>query len=714
MRDSLKRRAGRRSTATPARTPQVLARRRAHRRRLLIGGVATVAALSLVGDGVALAVNGSTGSGYRTATAELGTLEQTIDATGTVASASRYDRAFSVAGTVGAVDVAVGDTVTAGQVLATLDTASLEDAVEEAEQAVADAQQQLEDDIDSQTSGSSTTSSTTGTGSTGSGSTGTESPSGSTSGSSGGSGSTDGSDGGGSGGTTGAGGGTTEGGQTVVAPAVTQAVAAVKAAQQALLAQYQTAQAALAEASSATTAAQEVCQAVLDDGSDDGGDGDAGDGSGGGSTAEPGAEPTEDAADGTTEETTDGAADDAGTTDATGVAATSGAVITGATLSTGTATDDLASCQDAITTVLAAQTTVDDAQTSLMTLVTDLDTAVAAAQDAMKSAAGSGGAGSGGGTTGGSSDTGGSTGTGGTTESGAAGGGATGSLPTGSSDGTGSTSSSTGSSASGMSGSGGSTVATAADLLADQAAIDQAEAELAIAQSRVDLVDLTSPIAGTVAAVSIAAGDEVEASSTSALITVIGDDGYTVSTTVPLSQVDLVEVGQEAALSVRTSDEALTGTVSAVGILNASTTSSDPTYTVDIAVDPEDVALYNGSSAQVSIAVAASDETLTVPSSAVHLDGSTATVQVLSGGTVESVEVARGAVGPELTEIASGLTEGDEVVLADLSQSLVSDDSGSSSGLSGLGGTTDDVSSGQGQASFPGGGGFGGGQLPAG
>lgn len=213
---------------------------------------------------------------------------------------------------------------------------------------------------------------------------------------------------------------------------------------------------------------------------------------------------------------------------------------------------------------------------------------------------------------------------------------------------------------------------------------------------------------------SIAAGDEVEASSTSAVITVIGDDGYTVSTTVPLSQVDLVEVGQEAALSVRTSDEDLTGTVTGIGILNASTTSSDPTYTVDIAVDPEDVTLYNGSSAQVSIAVAASEQTLTVPSSAVHLDGSTATVQVLSGGTVESVEVERGAVGAELTEIVSGLSEGDQVVLADLSQSLVSDDSESGGGLSGLGGSTDDSSSGQGQMSFPGGGGFGGGQLPAG
>ncbi|MET0191476.1 MAG: biotin/lipoyl-binding protein, partial [Pseudonocardia sediminis] len=165
MRDSLRR--GRRSPVDAS--GKVLARRRLRRRRLVVGGVGTALVLGLAGGGVALAVGGSSGSGYRTATAEPGTVAQTIDTTGTVASASRSDRSFSVAGTVATVDVAVGDTVTAGQVLATLDTASLQDAVDQAEQAVADAQQRLEDDIDSQTASTSTSSSgSSGTG-TGSG-----------------------------------------------------------------------------------------------------------------------------------------------------------------------------------------------------------------------------------------------------------------------------------------------------------------------------------------------------------------------------------------------------------------------------------------------------------------------------------------------------------------------------------------------------------------
>jgi multidrug efflux pump subunit AcrA (membrane-fusion protein) len=259
----------------------------------------------------------------------------------------------------------------------------------------------------------------------------------------------------------------------------------------------------------------------------------------------------------------------------------------------------------------------------------------------------------------------------------------------------------------------GSTVATAADLLADQAAIDQAEADLALAQSRLDLVDLTTPIAGTVAAVSIAAGDAVSASSTSAVITVIGDDGYLVSTSVSLSQVDLVEVGQEATVDLTSVDQQVTGTVTSIGILSTSST-SDPAYTVELALDAGDLTLFNGSSAQVSIAVASSGETLTVPTSAVHVDGTTATVQVLRDGSPVDVEVERGAVGTELTEITSGLSEGDVVVLADLSQQLSSGDEETSSGLTGLGGSSDSEDQQQSfpQGGMPGGGSFGGGSFP--
>ncbi|MEK8225922.1 biotin/lipoyl-binding protein [Oerskovia sp. M15] len=98
---------------------------------------------------------------YRTASATTGEVTQTVAAAGSVASAARADAAFSVAGTVATVEVGVGDSVSAGEVLATLDLTELEDAVESAQETLARAEQTLEDDLASQTSTGSSTATVT-------------------------------------------------------------------------------------------------------------------------------------------------------------------------------------------------------------------------------------------------------------------------------------------------------------------------------------------------------------------------------------------------------------------------------------------------------------------------------------------------------------------------------------------------------------------------
>ncbi len=68
-----------------------------------------------------------------------GTMVQTVSATGTIAAATTDDLSFTSSGTVTAVNVAAGDEVTAGQVLATIDSAELAAAVTQAEASVAEA-----------------------------------------------------------------------------------------------------------------------------------------------------------------------------------------------------------------------------------------------------------------------------------------------------------------------------------------------------------------------------------------------------------------------------------------------------------------------------------------------------------------------------------------------------------------------------------------------
>ncbi len=81
------------------------------------------------------------------ATATRGSMSETVSAEGTVAAADTDDLSFTSSGTVTAVNVKAGDTVTTGQVLATIDSAELAVGGRRPRRpTVADAQAKLSDD----------------------------------------------------------------------------------------------------------------------------------------------------------------------------------------------------------------------------------------------------------------------------------------------------------------------------------------------------------------------------------------------------------------------------------------------------------------------------------------------------------------------------------------------------------------------------------------
>jgi macrolide-specific efflux system membrane fusion protein len=90
--------------------------------------------------------NTSTTSTSQLVAATSGTMSQTVTATGTIAAADTDDLSFSSSGKVTAVNVAAGDKVKAGQVLATIDSSQLQASVSTAESTLAQAQAQLSDD----------------------------------------------------------------------------------------------------------------------------------------------------------------------------------------------------------------------------------------------------------------------------------------------------------------------------------------------------------------------------------------------------------------------------------------------------------------------------------------------------------------------------------------------------------------------------------------
>lgn len=87
----------------------------------------------------------SAASNYQTATVQRGTLTSTISAAGTVRSNQSTVVTWQTSGTIGDVNVKMGDKVNAGQVLAALNTANLPPDIISAQQSLTNAQQALSD-----------------------------------------------------------------------------------------------------------------------------------------------------------------------------------------------------------------------------------------------------------------------------------------------------------------------------------------------------------------------------------------------------------------------------------------------------------------------------------------------------------------------------------------------------------------------------------------
>jgi multidrug efflux pump subunit AcrA (membrane-fusion protein) len=191
-------------------------------------------------------------------------------------------------------------------------------------------------------------------------------------------------------------------------------------------------------------------------------------------------------------------------------------------------------------------------------------------------------------------------------------------------------------------------------------------AEEAVAQATIK-----SPIIGTVVGLSLHAGQQVTAGSSTANVVIAGANGYEVSTSVGVNDIAPVKVGDSATVVPDGSLQSIAGKVVYIGSPSASGTST--TYPVVIGLTGDTSGLRNGAMATTTIQTATSKKTaVLVPTSAVHNAAGRKTVTVLNGGKATTVAVEVGVVGAQQTEITSGVTAGQTVALADLGQAVPS------------------------------------------
>lgn len=243
--------------------------------------------------------------------------------------------------------------------------------------------------------------------------------------------------------------------------------------------------------------------------------------------------------------------------------------------------------------------------------------------------------------------------------------------------------------------------ASAAQIDADQAAITAAQNQLTNAQNALGEATMTTPIAGTVAAVNLTVGQQVSAggsgssasssssgngsnsqspsgnsggtgnnnnssssqsSSSTAEIVVISTDSYVVNASVDDTEIGQLKIGEQAVITPNGSTTPVYGTVASVAVM-ASGSSSVPSYPITIGVTGNPPGLIAGAGATVSIVVKQLTDVLTVPAAAVHYTGGKAAVDVMNGNQQVSRPITTGMTSGGLTEVLNGLSEGDQVMV---------------------------------------------------
>jgi HlyD family secretion protein len=202
---------------------------------------------------------------------------------------------------------------------------------------------------------------------------------------------------------------------------------------------------------------------------------------------------------------------------------------------------------------------------------------------------------------------------------------------------------------------------------AAKAQVKQAEAALSAAKSALNDSVITSPIDGTVGAITATVGQL--ASPGYSLITVGNLNSVEIHINVTEDRINGLKVGQEAEVTVdAASDTPLKGEVISVSPFKDPRTQ---VYPVKILVPNEKGLLKSGMFARVKLMVALHTEAVTVPEDAVVAYDGTKIIYTLEGDVAKANAVETGTTSMGKTVIIKGLEPGKEIIVE--GQDLVTD-----------------------------------------
>jgi RND family efflux transporter MFP subunit len=238
---------------------------------------------------------------------------------------------------------------------------------------------------------------------------------------------------------------------------------------------------------------------------------------------------------------------------------------------------------------------------------------------------------------------------------------------------------------------------------AAEQSLTSASTALSQAEDSADQRTVTAPVGGVITVLnaqngqslsgnsSTSSGSSAASASSSSNSAVEISDLSTLRARIEINEVDLVnvKVGMEAAVTFDAlPDLVASGTISAIAPTGISS-SGVVTYNVDITLKSLDPRLRPTMSCTAEVTTASHPDALVVPSSAVRSDSATQKKYVLVGntstGAITQVNVTTGIVVGTQTEILTGLTAGQTVLIGGTSTSSSTTSTSTGGGRSGGG-----------------------------
>ncbi len=206
------------------------------------------------------------------------------------------------------------------------------------------------------------------------------------------------------------------------------------------------------------------------------------------------------------------------------------------------------------------------------------------------------------------------------------------------------------------------------DIRSQEIQLNKAKDSLTDAQSKLADYYIRAPFSGIIAKVNVKVGDSSSGSVIATLITQQKIAG------ISLNEVDVskIKLGNKTTLTFdAVSDLNITGEVSEIDSIGT-ISQGVVTYNVQIAFDTQDDRVKSGMSVSAAIITDTKQDVLLVPNSAVKSQGGAYYVEMPDSTTPVRQPVEIGASNDTMTEITSGLKEGDSIITRTITASTQS------------------------------------------